>query len=284
MPESASPSASSRWRTSSTPPSRATTWGAASRTRTASCARSSCSRRSPTRRRTSATRRSTSRPRSARACTRSPSRGAGSTRARLSRTPAPTCSSTRRRSSLTSSEVLSRAEELRDLLTAYSYEYYVLDDPSVPDAEYDRLYDELVRLESEHPELVTPDSPTQRVGAPPSEKFEKVEHPTPMGSLEKVTTDETLEKWHQDVCKRLGTSDVVYVTEPKIDGLSINLIYEDGVFVRGATRGDGCSRCAARSTCRSAASTRSTSVWSRKARSRPRTRATRPWARCARRT
>jgi DNA ligase (NAD+) len=140
---------------------------------------------------------------------------------------------------LASSEVLSRAEELRERLTGYAYEYYVLDEPSVPDAEYDRLYDELVRLESEHPELVTPDSPTQRVGAPPSEKFEKVDHPTPMGSLEKVTTDETLEKWHQDVCKRLGTSDVVYVTEPKIDGLSINLIYENGVFVRGATRGDG---------------------------------------------
>jgi DNA ligase (NAD+) len=140
---------------------------------------------------------------------------------------------------LASSETLSRAGELRERLTAYSYEYYVLDEPSVSDAEYDRLYDELVRLESEHPELVTPDSPTQRVGAPPSEKFAKVDHPTAMGSLEKVTTDEALEKWHQDVCKRLGTSDVVYVTEPKIDGLSINLIYEDGVFVRGATRGDG---------------------------------------------
>jgi DNA ligase (NAD+) len=140
---------------------------------------------------------------------------------------------------LASSEVASRAEELRDRLTTYSYEYYVLDDPTVSDAEYDRLYDELVRLESENPELVMPDSPTQRVGAPPSEKFEKVEHPTPMGSLDKVTTDEALEKWHDDVCKRLGTSDVVYVTEPKIDGLSINLIYENGAFVRGATRGDG---------------------------------------------
>src|SRR4029078_11497951 len=84
-----------------------------------------------------------------------------------------------------------------------------------------------------------PDSPTQRVGAPPSDKFQKVDHPSPMGSLEKVTTDEALEKWQQDVCKRLGTSDVRYVTEPKIDGLSINLIYEDGVFTRGATRGDG---------------------------------------------
>src|SRR6266566_3899190 len=76
-------------------------------------------------------------------------------------------------------------------------------------------------------------SSTQRVGAPPSDKFQKVAHPSPMGSLEKVTTEEALEKWHQDVCKRLGTSDVAYVTEPKIDGLSINLTYENGVFVRG---------------------------------------------------
>ena len=132
-----------------------------------------------------------------------------------------------------------RAAELRDVLTYHLYRYHVLDEPEISDAEYDRLYDELVALEEAHPELVTPDSPTQRVGAPPSEKFQKVEHPTPMGSLEKVTTDEALEKWHQDVCKRLGTTQIVYVTEPKIDGLSINLIYEDGLFVRGATRGDG---------------------------------------------
>jgi DNA ligase (NAD+) len=132
-----------------------------------------------------------------------------------------------------------RAAELRELLDYHLYRYHVLDDPEISDAAYDRLYDELVALEEAHPELVTPDSPTQRVGAPPSEKFEKVEHPTPMGSLEKVTTDEALEKWHEDVCRRLGTADVAYVTEPKIDGLSINLIYENGVFVRGATRGDG---------------------------------------------
>jgi DNA ligase (NAD+) len=132
-----------------------------------------------------------------------------------------------------------RAAELRDVLDYHLYRYHVLDDPEISDAEYDRLYDELVALEESDPGLVTPDSPTQRVGAPPSDKFVKVEHPTPMGSLEKVTTDEALQKWHDDVCKRLGTSDVVYVTEPKIDGLSINLIYEDGAFVRGATRGDG---------------------------------------------
>jgi DNA ligase (NAD+) len=132
-----------------------------------------------------------------------------------------------------------RAAELRDVLDYHLYRYHVLDEPEISDAEYDRLYDELVALEEAHPELVTPDSPTQRVGAAPSEKFQKVEHPTPMGSLEKVTTEEALEKWHEDVCKRLGTSDVAYVTEPKIDGLSINLIYENGTFVRGATRGDG---------------------------------------------
>ncbi|MFL5968481.1 MAG: NAD-dependent DNA ligase LigA [Gaiellaceae bacterium] len=132
-----------------------------------------------------------------------------------------------------------RAAELREVVDYHLYRYHVLDDPEITDADYDRIYDELVSLEEAHPELVTPDSPTQRVGAPPSDKFKKVEHPSPMGSLEKVTTDEAVEKWHQDVCKRLGTLEVAYVLEPKIDGLSINLIYENGVFVRGATRGDG---------------------------------------------
>jgi DNA ligase (NAD+) len=132
-----------------------------------------------------------------------------------------------------------RADDLRRVLDYHLYRYHVLDDPEITDAEYDALYDELVRLEEANPKLVTADSPTQRVGAPPSDKFQKVQHPSPMGSLEKVTTDEALEKWHADVCKRLGTTEVAYVTEPKIDGLSINLIYENGAFVRGATRGDG---------------------------------------------
>ena len=132
-----------------------------------------------------------------------------------------------------------RIAELREQVDYHLYRYHVLDEPEISDAEFDRLWDELLALEREHPELQTPDSPTQRVGAPPSDKFAKVEHPTPLGSLEKVTTDEQLEKWHADVVKRLGTDEVRYVTEPKIDGLSINLLYEDGVFVRGATRGDG---------------------------------------------
>ncbi|HEY3106126.1 MAG TPA: NAD-dependent DNA ligase LigA [Gaiellaceae bacterium] len=132
-----------------------------------------------------------------------------------------------------------RIVELRELVDYHLYRYHVLDDPEISDPEFDRLWDELLALEREHPGLQTPDSPTQRVGAPPSDKFDKVEHPTPMGSLEKVTTDEALQKWHADVVKRLGTGEIRYVTEPKIDGLSINLLYEDGIFVRGATRGDG---------------------------------------------
>jgi DNA ligase (NAD+) len=139
---------------------------------------------------------------------------------------------------LTSSS--SQAEELRSKLNRWLHEYHVLDAPSVDDATYDRHYDELVALEQEHPELVTPDSPTQRVGAPASEKFQKVRHLTSMGSLEKVTTDESLVKWAQDVQKRLDSDEpVAFVLEPKIDGLAINLTYEGGLFTRGATRGDG---------------------------------------------
>jgi DNA ligase (NAD+) len=141
---------------------------------------------------------------------------------------------------LPSSDPAVRAAELRELLNRWSYEYYVLDEPSVDDATYDRHYDELVELEQAHPELVTPESPTQRTGAAPSERFQKVRHLTPMGSLEKVTTDEGLYKWAEDVRKRLDSDEpVAYVIEPKIDGLAINLTYENGVFTRGATRGDG---------------------------------------------
>jgi DNA ligase (NAD+) len=133
-----------------------------------------------------------------------------------------------------------RAQELREQLSRWLYEYHVLDDPSVDDAAYDRAYDELVALEQENPELVTPDSPTQRVGAPASSRFQKVRHLTAMGSLEKVTDESTIVKWADDVRKRLDNDEpVVYVLEPKIDGLAINLTYEDGLFVRGATRGDG---------------------------------------------
>ncbi len=133
-----------------------------------------------------------------------------------------------------------RAAELRRLIEHHNYRYYVLDEPEIPDAAFDALFDELKALEERHPELVTPDSPTQRVGAPPAAGFTKVEHLSPMGSLEKVTTPEALEKWADDVRKRLGTDEpVAYVLEPKIDGSAVSLVYERGVLVRGATRGDG---------------------------------------------
>src|SRR5215211_7740278 len=137
-------------------------------------------------------------------------------------------------------DVAQRVAELREALEHHLYRYHVLDDPEISDAEYDRLYDELVRLESEHPELADSSSPTQRVGAAPSERFRKVPHLSPMGSLDKATTEAELVKWADDVRKRLDSDEpVAYVTEPKIDGSAVNLVYEDGVFVRGETRGDG---------------------------------------------
>jgi DNA ligase (NAD+) len=141
---------------------------------------------------------------------------------------------------MSSKAVQKRVAELREQVDHHMYRYHVLDDPEVSDAEFDRLFDELKALEDENPDLVTPDSPTQRVGAAPSDKFRKVEHLTPMGSLEKVTTDEALAKWADDVRKRLDSDEpVAYVTEPKIDGSAISLTYENGELVRGATRGDG---------------------------------------------
>jgi DNA ligase (NAD+) len=133
-----------------------------------------------------------------------------------------------------------RAGELRRVLDYHLYRYHVLDDPEVSDAEYDRLFDELVALEEANPDLVTPDSPTQRVGAEPSAEFAKAQHLSPMGSLEKVTDENGLRKWADDVRKRLESDEpVAYVTEPKIDGSAVSLVYEHGAFVRGATRGDG---------------------------------------------
>jgi DNA ligase (NAD+) len=141
---------------------------------------------------------------------------------------------------LPSSNASKRAAELRELLNRALIAYHVEDAPIMEDSAYDTLYDELAAIEAEHPELVRLDSPTQRVGAPLSDKFQKVRHLSPMGSLDKVTTDEALQKWEDDMRKRLGGGEpIVYVVEPKIDGSAINLLYEQGTFVRGATRGDG---------------------------------------------
>lgn len=134
-----------------------------------------------------------------------------------------------------------KAAALRDQLNDWSYRYYVLDDPAVPDAEYDRLYRELQALEREHPELVTPDSPTQRVGDAPLPHFNQVQHEVPMLSLDNAFDDDDLAGFDRRVRERLGDESlkVDYVAEPKLDGLAVSLLYEHGKLVRAATRGDG---------------------------------------------
>ena len=136
-------------------------------------------------------------------------------------------------------EIQERAEKLREEIRRYDYYYYVLNQPLISDAEYDKLFRELLELERQYPELVTPDSPTQRVGAPPAEEFAPVEHAIPMLSLANCFDDEELEEWDDRVRRMLGGEPVEYVCEPKLDGLSVELVYVDGVFTVGSTRGDG---------------------------------------------
>lgn len=135
-------------------------------------------------------------------------------------------------------KAIERIKQLRKLLTQYGYEYYVLDQPTITDKEYDSLLRELTTLEEEYPELVTPDSPTQRVGAEPLEGFEKVEHRIPMLSLSNAFNETELKDFDRRV-KDLTGAAVKYVCELKIDGLAVSLTYENGQFVTGATRGDG---------------------------------------------
>ncbi len=130
-----------------------------------------------------------------------------------------------------------RIQELTDLLVEANYRYYVLDDPQMPDFEYDRLLRELETLESEHPQLAMPDSPTKRVGGEALSKFEKVSHPVPLMSLQDVFSLEELDGFLQKILNTHPQTE--FSVEPKIDGLSVALEYENGVFVRGATRGDG---------------------------------------------
>lgn len=138
------------------------------------------------------------------------------------------------------SEIEKRVAELRATLDNYNYQYYVLDNPTVPDAEYDRLLRELQQLEKEHPEVVSSDSPTQRVGAKPDNGFEEVTHELPMLSLDNAMSDEELISFDKRIKDRLKSSaDIEYVCEPKLDGLAVSLLYENGQLVRGATRGDG---------------------------------------------
>ena len=133
---------------------------------------------------------------------------------------------------------------LREQLNHHNYRYYVLDDPSIPDAEYDRLFQQLKALETTHPELVTEDSPTQRVGGAPLDEFTQVQHEMPMLSLDNAFNEEDMESFNRRILERLEVSAeeiLEYACEPKLDGIAISLLYEQGMLVRGATRGDGVS-------------------------------------------
>ncbi len=144
----------------------------------------------------------------------------------------------------TRQQAAKRAEQLRAELERHNYLYYVLDQPEISDAEYDRLFNELKQLEERYPGLVVPDSPTQRVGAEPLESFRQIEHPRPMFSLANARNRQELEEWRRRLSKILKDAGedpdaVTYVTEPKIDGLAVSLVYRDGHLASGATRGNG---------------------------------------------
>ncbi|HEY5804331.1 MAG TPA: NAD-dependent DNA ligase LigA [Lysobacter sp.] len=137
--------------------------------------------------------------------------------------------------------IATRIAELRAQLDDANYRYHVLDDPAIPDADYDRMLRELDELEAAHPDLVTPDSPTQRVGAVPSGSFAPVRHAIPMLSLGNAFSDDEVATFVRRIEERLGRDALAFSVEPKLDGLAISLRYEDGRFVQGATRGDGAS-------------------------------------------
>lgn len=135
-------------------------------------------------------------------------------------------------------EVIEEVEKLRELIRKYDYYYYVLNNPLVSDAEYDELKRRLIELERRYPELITPDSPTQRVGAPPRKEFPNVQHSIPMLSLEDARNEEEIREIYERIIKLVGRN-VEFCIEPKFDGSSLELIYENGVLVRAVTRGDG---------------------------------------------
>jgi DNA ligase (NAD+) len=139
-----------------------------------------------------------------------------------------------------SQSLLQQVQKLRQQLEEYSYQYYVLDNPSVPDAEYDRLYRELQTIEQQHPELITTDSPTQRVGAAPLAKFGQITHSIPMLSLDNAFDDTEFHAFCKRMADRLdSSSEFSFCCEPKLDGLAVSIRYENGVLVQAATRGDG---------------------------------------------
>src|SRR5258708_11829338 len=139
----------------------------------------------------------------------------------------------------TTKDLEKKIESLREKIRHHEYLYYVLDHPEISDPEFDKVMEQLKVLENEHPSLVTPDSPTQRVGGKPREGFVKVRHSTPMLSLDNTYSEQELRGWERRVHELSGRNDVDYVCELKLDGMSLALVYEDGHLARGVTRGDG---------------------------------------------
>jgi DNA ligase (NAD+) len=136
--------------------------------------------------------------------------------------------------------VTKKIEDLRKALHRHNYRYYVLDDPEISDSEYDRMMLELIRLETDYPDLLSPDSPSLRVGAPPLDKFETIEHSIPMLSLDNGFSDSDVIDFDLRIKRNLGTdSDIIYTAEPKLDGVAVELVYENGRLVTASTRGDG---------------------------------------------
>jgi DNA ligase (NAD+) len=138
-----------------------------------------------------------------------------------------------------SKDVVKKIEALRDKIRHHEYRYFVLDDPEISDYEFDKLVEQLKKFEAEHPDLITPDSPTQRVGGKPREGVVKVAHSSPMLSLDNTYNEEELRDWERRVHELSGRKEVDYVCELKLDGMSLALVYEDGKLMRGVTRGDG---------------------------------------------
>src|ERR1700756_601726 len=139
----------------------------------------------------------------------------------------------------TAADVQRQIDKLRDELRYHENRYYVLDDPEISDAEFDRLMQELKKLEAANPELITPDSPTQRVGGQPREGFLKVPHSSPMLSLDNAYNEQELRDWERRVRELAGTEMIEYVCELKLDGMSLALWFRGGKLERGVTRGDG---------------------------------------------
>ncbi|MEO2065254.1 MAG: DNA ligase (NAD(+)) LigA, partial [Desulfurobacteriaceae bacterium] len=140
---------------------------------------------------------------------------------------------------LSKEEAREIAEKLRKVIRYHDYKYYVQANPVISDYQYDKLFHALKDLEEAHPEIVTPDSPTQRIAPAFTGEFEKVKHYAEMTSLENTYSPEDLREWDRKVKELLGVDEVEYIVEPKFDGASVELVYQNDLFVRGATRGDG---------------------------------------------